>query len=221
MQLTYQAVKDNPQIDGFIKATEKYIIELGYTDHGYRHLNIVVNRAQELARELGLSTKDQELVAVAGYCHDLGNFMGREMHHYWSALLVAQILLPHVKQTTDLAKVLQAIVNHDNNDLHTSNTIAAVLVIADKSDVHRSRVKQKNLRKIKEDIHDRVNYAVTDNDLLIDRKTKEITLKLTIDTEWVDPLAYFQIFIERMTACQSAAKVFGYKFVLIINDFRF
>ncbi|HNW19911.1 MAG TPA: HD domain-containing protein [bacterium] len=221
MELNYQMVKNNQKINGFIRATEKYIIELGYTDHGFRHLTIVADRAKKLARELGLTAKEQELAAVAGYCHDLGNFMGRDMHHYWSALLLSQILLPHIEQTADLAKVLQAIVNHDNNNLETNNAVAAVLVIADKSDVHRSRVKQKSLRKIKEDIHDRVNYAVNDNDLLINRQTKEITLKLTINTNWVDPLAYFQIFIERMTACQKAAKVFGYKFVLIINNFRF
>jgi hypothetical protein len=221
MELNYQLVKNNQQITGFIRATEKYISELGFTDHGLRHLTIVADRAKKLARELGLTPKEQELAAVAGYCHDLGNFMGREMHQYWSALLLSQVLLPQIEQTAELAKVLQAIVNHDRNDLETNNTIAAVLVIADKSDVHRSRVKQKSLRKIKEDIHDRVNYAVNDNDLSINQRAKEITLKLTIDTAWVDPMDYFQIFIERMTACQKAAKVFGYKFILIINNFRF
>lgn len=221
MELNYQLVKNSQQINGFIRATEKYISELGFTDHGFRHLTIVADRAKKLARELGLTSKEQELAAVAGYCHDLGNFMGREMHNYWSALLLSQILLPQIEQTAELAKVLQAIANHDSNNLQTNNTIAAVLVIADKSDVHRSRVKQKSLRKIKEDIHDRVNYAVNDNDLSINQKTKEINLKLTIDTTWVDPLDYFQIFIERMTACQRAAKVFDYKFVLTINNFRF
>lgn len=221
MELTYQLVKNNDHINGFIRATEKYITELGFTDHGFRHLTIVADRAKKLARELGLTSQEQELAAVSGYCHDLGNFMGREMHHYWSALLLSQVLLPKVEQTAELAKVLQAIANHDRNDLHTANPIAAVLVIADKSDVHRSRVKQKSLRKIKEDIHDRVNYAVNDNDLSVNQKSQEIILKLNIDTNWVDPLDYFQIFMERMTACREAARIFGYKFVLVINDFRF
>jgi len=221
MDLTYQLVKNDPQINGFIRATERYLSELGFTDHGFRHLTIVADRARKLARELNLSTQEQELAAIAGYCHDLGNFMGREMHHYWSALLLSQILIPQIDQTAELATILQAIANHDRNDLNTNNKIAAILVIADKSDVHRSRVKQKSLRKIKEDIHDRVNYAVNDNDLTVNKKTTEIVLKLTIDTTWVDPLDYFQIFMERMTACREAARIFGYKFVLIINNFRF
>lgn len=221
MDLTYQLVKNDPQINGFIRATERYLSELGFTDHGFRHLTIVADRARKLARELNLSTQEQELAAIAGYCHDLGNFMGREMHHYWSALLLSQILIPQIDQTAELATILQAIANHDRNDLNTNNKIAAILIIADKSDVHRSRVKQKSLRKIKEDIHDRVNYAVNDNDLTVNKKTTEIVLKLTIDTTWVDPLDYFQIFMERMTACREAARIFGYKFVLIINNFRF
>ena len=221
MDLTYQLVKNDPQINGFIRATERYLSELGFTDHGFRHLTIVADRARKLARELNLSTQEQELAAIAGYCHDLGNFMGRDMHHYWSALLLSQILIPQIDQTAELATILQAIANHDRNDLNTNNKIAAILVIADKSDVHRSRVKQKSLRKIKEDIHDRVNYAVNDNDLTVNKKTTEIVLKLTIDTTWVDPLDYFQIFMERMTACREAARIFGYKFVLIINNFRF
>lgn len=221
MELTYQTIKDNSQINGFIKATERYLEDLGFTDHGFRHVNIVADRSKKLAKELSLSSRDQELAAISGYCHDLGNFMGREMHHYWSSLLLSQILLPQIEQTAELAKVLQAIANHDTNNLKTSNKIAAVLVIADKSDVHRSRVRQKSLRKIKEDIHDRVNYAVTNNDLSINKKAQEIILKLSIDTNWVDPMDYFQIFIERMTACREAAKIFDYKFILIINNFRF
>jgi len=221
MELTYQTIEDNQQINGFIKATERYLEDLGFTDHGFRHVNIVADRSKKLAKELGLTNREQELAAISGYCHDLGNFMGREMHHYWSSLLLSQILLPQIEQTAELAKILQAIANHDTNNLKTNNKIAAVLVIADKSDVHRSRVRQKSLRKIKEDIHDRVNYAVTNNDLSINKKTQEIILKLNIDTNWVDPMDYFQIFIERMTACREAAKIFDYKFILIINNFRF
>ncbi|HNQ45299.1 MAG TPA: HD domain-containing protein [bacterium] len=221
MDLTYQLVKNDQQINSFIKATEKYLERLGFTDHGFRHLTIVADRSKKLARQLGLTPKEQELAAVAGYCHDLGNFMGREMHHYWSALIFFQIMQPRIKQTADLVTIMQAIVNHDSNHLQTDNKIAAVLVLADKSDVHRSRVRQKDLTKIKEDIHDRVNYAVTDNDLLIDKRTKEIILKLTIDTTEVEPINYFQIFIDRMTQCQQAAEILGYKFVLIINNFRF
>ncbi len=221
MDLTYKSIKENQQINGFIKATERYLEDLGFTDHGFRHVNIVADRSKKIAKELGLSIREQELAAIAGYCHDMGNFMGREMHHYWSSLLLSQILLPQTEQTIELAKILQAITNHDTNNLKADNKIAAALVIADKSDVHRSRVRQKSLRKIKEDIHDRVNYAVNSNDLTINKKTKEIVLKLIIDTTWVDPMDYFQIFIERMTACREAAKLFEYKFVLIINNFRF
>jgi hypothetical protein len=221
MELTYQSIKQNQKINDFIRATEKYLDQLGFTDHGFRHLTIVADRAKKLARQLGLTTQEQELAAIAGYCHDLGNFMGREMHHYWSALLFSQVILPTTEQTPLVAEIMQAIVNHDSNNLKTDDKIAAVLILADKSDVHRSRVKQKKLDKIKEDIHDRVNYAANDNNLSVNHKNKEILLKLKIDTKQVDPIDYFQIFIDRMTQCRQAAKLFNYKFVLIINGFRF
>ncbi|MFA5047885.1 MAG: phosphohydrolase [Patescibacteria group bacterium] len=218
--LALQQVKDNPFINDFIQQSEKYLRALGYTDHGFRHIGIVSDRAVKLAKDVGLSAAQQELAGIAGYCHDMGNFMGRTQHHYWSAILFSQIFSAQV-EPDDLSSVMQAIVSHDKNELKLVNEIAAVLILADKSDVHRSRVVADSLsRDMAEDIHDRVNYAATENKLAINTRKKEILLKIIIDTSVAEPIDYFEIFIDRMTFCRQAASYLGYKFILTINNFR-
>lgn len=219
MQLKLSQVKQDKRIKTFISQTDKYLDSLGYTDHGGRHINIVAERARSLAKKIGLNQKNQELAAIAGYCHDMGNFLGRDQHHYWAALLFSQCYI-HDYDPMDVSTIAQAIVSHDKYDLKIVNKVTAVLILADKSDVHRSRVREKNSRRIKEDIHDRVNYSVTDNDLAVHGSKKEIVLKLKVDTKITDPLEYFEIFIERMSFCRLAAKYLGYKFVLVINNFK-
>lgn len=221
MKLTLIQVKKNPKIIDFIKQTEKYLDAFGYTDHGARHINIVADRARSLAKKIGLSAHDQELAAIAAYCHDLGNFLGRDQHHYWGALLFGQVFLNQDFETNDVSTVMQAIVSHDKDDLKIINRVTAVLILADKSDVHRTRVKIKSLKKIKRDIHDRVNYSVTNNIFTVNRNKKEVILRLKLDTKTTDPIEYFEIFIDRMTFCRRAAKYLRYKFVLVINNFRF
>lgn len=218
-QLNLEDVKNNPYICNFIKQTEKYLTEIGYTDHGFRHIEIVSQRSIELAKKLGFNQHEQQLAGIAGYCHDMGNFLGRTQHHYWAAMLFSQIFIPEY-DPEDISRVCQAIVSHDKNDLKIIDKLSAILILADKSDVHRSRVINKSNKNLKQDIHDRVNYAAIANSLIIDKKKKNIILKIKIDTQQAKPIDYFEIFIERMSFCRLAADFLGYKFVLIINNFQ-
>lgn len=170
-------------------------------------------------KKLGLSERESELASIAGYCHDMGNFLGRSNHHYFSALLFSQIFIEKMP-VNDLSIIMQAISSHDKHEYKIVNKVTACLVLADKSDVHRTRVKKKNMEEIRSDIHDRVNYAVIKNDLNINNNTKKISLKMIIDTKIVSPMEYFEIFLDRMTFCREAAKSLGYDFILIINNFR-
>ena len=220
MKLTLEEVKNNPFIDNFIKQTEKYLVALGYTDHGYRHVNIVSDRCMMLSRHLGLNQHDTELSGIAGYCHDMGNFLGRTQHHYWSAMMFSQIFIPEA-DPVDVSRVTQAIVTHDKDDLKIVDKISAILIIADKSDVHRDRVVASTSKhSLEQDIHDRVNFAATSNSLKVNRLRKQIVLKINIDTKEAKPMDYFEIFSDRMSFCRLAAEYLGYKFVLIINNFK-
>lgn len=217
--ITLKEVKENEKIKEFISQTEKYLNALGYTDHGQRHVNIVSDRARKIARTLELSKEEEESSAISGYCHDMGNFLGRDNHNFWSALLFSQIYINEIDPRS-LSSIMQAIAGHDKDELKINNNIMACLILADKSDVHRTRVKEKNIKKIAEDIHDRVNYAVINNDLKISKKNRQIILKLVIDTKITEPMDYFEIFLDRMIFCRKAADYLKYKFVLIINNFK-
>jgi uncharacterized protein len=217
MELTLKQIKQDPRLNSFIDQTEKYLKALGYTDHGRRHLDIVSDRAKKIANKLGLNQHDQETAAIAAWCHDMGNFLGRTQHHYWGAMLFSQCYINQANPD-DVTKITQAIVSHDKDDLKIVDKVTACVIIADKSDVHRLRVLNKNMKEIKADIHDRVNYAVTDNRLNIDKQKKTITLALKLDTKFTDIIDYFSIFVERMNYCQKAAAYLGYTFHLQINN---
>lgn len=217
--ITFNNVKNNPLINEYISRTQSYMKTIGYTDHGFGHVEVVARRARELALAAGLSRSEQELAAMAGYCHDMGNFLGRTQHHYWAALLFAQVFQNQIK-AVDLAPVMQAIAAHDKEDVDVPSKLAACLVIADKSDVRGSRVYDKTSTNLLQDIHDRVNNAVIANRLLINARQKTITLKLRIDTQQAPVMEYFEIFSERMAYCRHSAKILGFKFGLVINNFR-
>lgn len=212
-------VKTNPYILEFIKQTSMALDSIGYTDHGIRHAKLVSKRAQKLAKEIGLSEREQELSGIAGFCHDMGNFFSRENHHYWAALLFSQIFnkefLPE-----ELSILIQAISNHDRDEMRFTNAISAITVLADKSDVHRSRVKQVDMANLKTDMHDRVNYAAEKSGLEIDLKNKEIKLILKIDTKFCQIMEFFALFTSRMMYCRQAAEFLGYNFSLEINHFK-
>ena len=214
-------VKKSNEILEFIKKTEETLSSLSYTNHGLRHSEIVAQRAKTIAREMGFTEKEGELAAIAGFCHDMGNFLGRAFHNYLGALLFYQIFKDKFN-IQDMAVIMQAISTHDekSREINFSNFISAIVVLADKSDVHRSRVTVKVMDEIKADIHDRVNYATKESSLKIDKAKKRITLKLKIDTNFVPVIEYFEIFTERMVFCRKAAQNLGYNFGLVINNFR-
>lgn len=219
--ITLEKVKNNHQILEFIKKTEETLANLSYTDHGLRHSNLVAERAKIIARQIGLSREEAELAAIAGYCHDMGNFLGRAFHNYLGALLFQQVFKEDCAPK-EMATIMQAISNHDekSKEINFSTPTPAIVVLADKSDVHRSRVTARVLDDIKTDIHDRVNYATKLSRLNINKAKKRITLTLQIDTNFVPVIEYFEIFTDRMVFCRKAAQNLGYDFGLIINKFR-
>ncbi|MBI4101618.1 MAG: HD domain-containing protein [Candidatus Nealsonbacteria bacterium] len=217
--LTFNDVKNNPQVLEFVNQSKRALADIQYTEHGLDHVTLVSDRARTIAKEIGLSKTDQELSAVAAFCHDMGNFLGRTQHHYWGALLFHQIFSG--ENSRDLALVMQAIANHDKGkEMKLASPISAIVVLADKSDVRRNRVLETDFAEIKRDIHDRVNYATTDSKLGINKKSKLITLTLKIDTKFCPIMDYFEIFTERMTYCRESAKFLGYNFGLVINQFK-
>ncbi|MBU0476403.1 HD domain-containing protein [Patescibacteria group bacterium] len=217
--LTFAKVKNNPQVLEFIKQTEKALTELQYTEHGLKHATLVADRARTIAKEIGLPRKDQELAAISGFCHDMGNFIGRTQHHYWGALLFHQIFPD--EDPEEIALVMQAIANHDKGEeMILASPISAIVVLADKSDSRRSRVIEEDINKIKEDIHDRVNYAVTNSKLKIEKRSKKIILTLKIDVKFTPLMEYFEIFTDRMVYCRESAEYLGYRFGLVINQIK-
>ena len=217
--LTLADVQRNPYINTFIQRSKEALSFYHYTDHGFDHVNLVAKRAKRLAKKIGLSDLEQELSAIAGFCHDMGNFIDRIDHEYWGALLFFEIF-KNKMAPKELSLVMQAIANHDDYYAKVLNPISAVLILADKSDVRRSRVIIKNRKIIQTDIHNRVNFAVTSNKFKVDPKRKRITLQLEIDTDFVPVMEYFEIFTQRMVQCRKAAKFLNYKFGLIINNFK-
>jgi hypothetical protein len=217
--LTLAQIRKNSQILEFIRQSKIALGALGYTEHGLRHANFVAERAREITKKVGLSQNQQELAAIAGFCHDMGNFLSRNYHHYLGALLFHQLFHQNFKPG-ELSLIMEAISNHDREEMAFSNPISAVVVLADKSDVRRTRVLTKDINKIKRDIHDRVNYGCKFSKIKIDKKKKRITLILKIDTNFVPIMEYFEIFTYRMTYCRKAAQYLGYQFGLVINKFR-
>ncbi|MDI6734420.1 MAG: HD domain-containing protein [Patescibacteria group bacterium] len=219
MALKLSDIKKNKEVLAAIRESDKALEILGYTEHGLRHLDVVSDRAQEIAKSIGMIEREIELSGMAAFCHDMGNFMGRTKHHYWAAILFRQIFGGAI-EPDEMVTVMQAIANHDKEEMKFTNKVSAVLVIADKSDVHQSRVRNQPIEQTMMDIHDRVNYAVTDSSIKVDRKEKTITLALTINTDLVSIIEYFEIFTERMSYCRKAAEYLGYKFSLVMNDFK-
>jgi hypothetical protein len=212
-------VKNNPQVLNFIKQTEGAMTALEYTNHGVRHANIVAERAKKLIKDLGLSQREGELAAISGFCHDMGNFMTRTYHHYYGALIFHQIF-QNKADPEEISTIMQAIANHDKDEMNFTNSVSAVLVLADKSDVDRSRVTENDIERVKADIHDRINYATRESKIKVDKAKKRITLTLKIDTNFCPIMEYFEVFTERMTFCRKAAQFLGYDFGLVINKFR-
>lgn len=209
-------VKSNELVDSFIQAANDYLGAIGYTEHGYRHVSLVGSIARNILIQLKYPKRFQELAAIAGYLHDIGNVVNRQDHGQ-SASLIALDLLRFLGLTPDeIALIVSAIGNHEEEVGDPVNPVAAALILADKSDVHKTRVRNPSMISV--DIHDRVNYAVNRSFLKVDRGKKLISLSLDIDTKISQVIEYFEIFMSRMTMCRRAAKFLDCKFELIINE---
>ena len=215
----FKKVKENPHILEFIRKSEIALKRQGYTNHGILHVQFVADRAKKLAKEIGLSRKEQEMAQISGFCHDMGNFLSRSHHHYFGAVLFYEVFKEKFK-IGPLTTIMQAICAHDKPEMAIPSPVAAVLILADKSDVRRERVYPKSLKEIMRDIHDRVNYGAYWTKLIFEKSKKKIALKLKIDTKFVPIMEYFEIFTNRMVYCRKAAKFLGYKFSLEINNFK-
>lgn len=215
--LTLKEIKQNEEIKALIKAADFYLERMGYTEHGSRHAELCAERARKILETLGYEKEKIELAAIAAYLHDIGNIVNRQDHSQSGALLAFDVLTKMGMKVENCVKVMAAIGNHEETEAGLPITsIAAAVILADKSDVHRERVKQKE--KSKFDIHDRVNYAVLHSELKANKHTKIITLKLKIDTKFSAIMEYFEIFLGRMVMMRHAAERLGCKFELIINN---
>jgi uncharacterized protein len=217
--LSFEQVQNNPQVLEFIQQSDDALAASGYTEHSLSHANFVAERARIIAKKIGFSKQKQELASIAGFCHDMGNFLSRSHHHYLGALLFHQIFQQDFSPR-ELAIITQAISSHDKDEMKFSAPVSAIVVLADKTDVRRSRVTNKTDCRIREDIHDRVNFATTISKIKVDQKKKLITSVLKIDSNFVPIMEYFEIFTERMIYCRKAAEFLGYKFGLVINNFK-
>ncbi len=213
--ITLKDVIQNKEVQAFIHASQKQLEALGYTEHSYRHVGIVSKRTGEILTKLGYSEKTIELGKIAGYLHDIGNCVNRVDHAHSGAILAYNILKEMEMDAEDRTEIVMAIGNHDENTGTPVSEISAALILADKSDVHRDRVINPDINSF--DIHDKVNYAVTDASLNLDEENRKIKLKLTIDTDICPVLDYFQIFMDRTMMSKKAAKFLDLWFEIVIN----
>ncbi|MDZ7269103.1 MAG: HD domain-containing protein [candidate division KSB1 bacterium] len=213
--ITLNDVKADALVDAYIARADEYLEVIGYTEHGRRHCGMVARNARKILLDLGHSEREAELSAIAGYLHDIGNVFNRVNHPFTGAMLAHTLLLQMGMDPMEITQIVAAIGNHDEVSCEPINAVASGLIIADKSDVHRSRVR--NPEMIKFDIHDRVNYAVEKSSLVVDAKQRIIRLELSLDTK-ISPVAeYFEIFLSRMLFCRKAAKFLGCQFNLVAN----
>ena len=213
--ITLKDIKENQELDSLIRGAQKQLNAIGYTEHGHRHISIVSKRAGDILEKLGYPERTVELARIAGYMHDIGNCVNRVDHAHSGAIMAYNILKEMEMPVDERTEIMMAIGNHDENTGTAISDISAALILADKSDVHRDRVVNKNLSTF--DIHDRVNYAVTNAELEIDEKERKIILNLTIDTNICPVLDYFEIFMERTMMSKYAAKYLKVWFELVIN----
>ncbi|MFZ5815102.1 MAG: HD domain-containing protein [Bacillota bacterium] len=217
-QVTYLMVRDDPEVHTYIVKANEMLSAIGFTEHGLRHVGLVAHRAMRLMEELGRPARQRELVGIAALLHDVGNIVNRHDHGQTSALLAHTILTRLGMDPAEIAVVMAAIGNHEEEIGNPVNDVAAALILADKSDVHRSRVYNRDVATF--DIHDRVNYAVTQSELITEPEQRVIRLRLQVDTTIIAIMEYFEIFLTRMVMCRRAADRLGCRFELVINETR-
>ena len=217
--VTYESIKKNEAIKKYITAADESLSALGFTEHSFAHVGKVAECAADILTTLGYDAHSVELAKIAGYLHDIGNLVNRIEHSQSGAVMAFRILDNMGMPAEDIATVVTAIGNHDEGTGVPVNAVAAALILADKSDVRRSRVRNSDASTF--DIHDRVNYSVENSVLFIDGEKKEIRLELKIDTSISSLMDYFEIFLGRMLLCRKAAEKLGTSFKLTINEQQF
>ncbi len=213
--ITYAQLRQNEEIKTYIEKADEALAALGYTEHSFAHVTKVSQISSYILTEMGADAHAVELAQIAAYLHDIGNLVNRVDHSQSGAVMAFRILRSMDMDPRDVATIVSAIGNHDEGTGVPINDISAALILADKSDVRRSRVRNTDVANF--DIHDRVNYSVTDSVLEINTEKTEITLMLTIDTKYGSVMDYFEIFLGRMVLCRKAAEKLGLRFRLQIN----
>ena len=214
--LTFEDVKNNETIRTYIQRADESLIALGFTEHSFAHVTLVAETAGYILKTLGYPERTVELAKIAGYLHDIGNLVNRIDHSQSGAVMAFRILDNLNCDPAEIATIVTAIGNHDEGTGQPVNAVAAALILADKSDVRRSRVR--NQEPATFDIHDRVNYSVKEAQLKINQEHTLIKLKLTVDTRFGSIMDYFEIFMRRMLLCRKAAEALGLQFKLMINE---
>ncbi len=211
-------IREHPRVRNYVRMADAALEQIGYTEHGERHVGLVSRIAYNVLKRLDLPERTCELAGIAGYLHDIGNAVNRDHHAQTGAVMAMQLLNDFGMEDLEVLTVIAAIGNHHENDGDPVNPVAAAVILADKSDVHRTRVR--NSEMIKFDIHDRVNWAVEKSFLNVDADKKHITLELTIDPAISHVMEYFEIFMTRMLASRKAAKFLGATFGMQVNGNR-
>ena len=214
--MTYEKIKADAAIRTYISRADASLIALGYTEHSFSHVTKVAEMAGYILETLGYPARMVELAKIAGYLHDIGNLVNRVEHSQSGAVMAFRLLDEREFPAEEIALITTAIGNHDEGVGLPVNELAAALILADKSDVRRSRVRNQDTSTF--DIHDRVNYSVTKSELKINDDHSIIKLKLSVDTHYGSVMDYFEIFMERMILCRKAAEKLGMQFKLMIND---
>ncbi len=214
-QVTFEDIKNNEEIKTYIIRADETLIELGYTEHSFAHVSKAAHGAHDILQMLGYDDRMVELAMIAGYMHDIGNVINRVDHAQSGAVMAFRILDKLGMDAGEVATIITAIGNHDEGTAVPVNPLAAALILADKSDVRRTRVRNRDFAKF--DIHDRVNYAVEKSALVLNVERRTITLELSIDTQISSVMDYFEIFLTRMMLCRRAADYLDLTFKLDIN----
>ncbi len=214
--MTYNEIKKNQAIKDYITAADASLSALGFTEHSFAHVTAVAEKAAYILSTLGYDDRTVELVKIAGYLHDIGNLVNRIDHSQSGAVMAFRILDNLGFDSKEIADIVTAIGNHDEGTGVPVSCFSAALILADKSDVRRNRVRNQDISTF--DIHDRVNYSVTSANLNISDDKTKIELNLSIDTEYSSVMDYFEIFMSRMILCRKAAEKLGLRFKLVINN---
>ncbi|MBR4308679.1 MAG: HD domain-containing protein [Oscillospiraceae bacterium] len=214
--MTFQELVRNESVRVYIQRADESLVALGYTEHSFSHVTHVAQMAGDMLQALGYDSRTVENARIAGYLHDIGNLVNRVEHSQSGAIMAFRILNDLQFPVEDIATIVTAIGNHDEGTGVPVNAVAAAVILADKADVRRSRVRNRDISKF--DIHDRVNYSVTDSKLWISEDHSTVTLELKVDPEFSSVMDYFEIFLHRMVFCRKAAEKLGMQFKLLIND---